>query len=166
MNQITELYHQNDIDLLKKRNRAWMIFVSCFSALCVALCIVFCCLTTTRNASRMEIAAILTFTVMGWIDLYILVSVVKENKNEWSHAENMLTGEREELVGTLRLDDERWRIVGSITIHNATLDDGTEVHKVKVNHRKAAALKELRGQVTIYTVHGYIVAYGENNEST
>ena len=95
--------------------------------------------------------------VTGWIIIYFNVFRRGVISREAQHAENMLTGEREELEGTLKLSDEVLRIKKSITIRKAELYNADGRHRLNVHVDRAALLPE--GKVRVWTVSNYIAAF-------
>lgn len=156
--QIIELYDEREAEKLQLANKIWIAVVSIFGAACLAVCITLCCLITVRNVQQMMIAVMCTAVIGGWIVIYICVSVIAENKHEAVHVKNMLEGERSEHVGYLSLGSQKLKIIGSITFVKSTLTDGDISEKINVNVLKVKRLKNIKGRVKIYTVHGYAVA--------
>lgn len=164
--QIIELYAEREAERLKLANKIWIAAVSVFCAACLAVCITLCCLVTLRNVQQMMIAVMCTAVIGGWFVIYVCASVIAENRHEVIHTMNMLEGERTEQVGCLTLGSQRLRIIGSITFVKSTVSDGVNTANVKVNVRKVKKLKNIKGIVKVYSVHGYAVAVEVCDENT
>lgn len=164
--QIIELYAEREAERLKLANKIWIAAVSVFCAACLAVCITLCCLVNVRNVQQMMIAVMCTAVVGGWLVIYVCTSIIAENRHEVIHAKNMLDGERVEHEGYLSIGTQRLRIIGSITFVKSTVTDGDKSENIKINALKVKKLKNIKGRVKVYTVHGYAVALetcDENN---
>ena len=56
------------------------------AALTLGLCVLFCRLTTTRNAGRMELYTLVTSCLGGWIVIYLRLFGLQESLHEREHA--------------------------------------------------------------------------------
>lgn len=161
MNEHRDFYRPEDPDRLKekeKRERAW---VWTLSGLTLALCVLFCCLTTTANADRMELATLITSCVGGWLVIYRRVFGMQEARHEREHASYLLTAERTTARGRLTITKDRLRIRGSIRIRILLLEDGTKTRRLKVNETKVRALRPFDGKdVTLTLAGGYVAGIG------
>lgn len=161
-----ELYSERQVEKTKLVNRIWAVAISVFALACLAACITLCCMVNVRNVTQMMIATMSVAVVGGWIVIYVIFSVIVENKHEIVHAKNMLEGERTEHTGELTLSSQKIKIAGSITIVKATLSNGAQTERFNVNLSKVKSLKGIKGMVKLYAVHGYAFAFevcDENN---
>ena len=156
MNKI-ELYSRDILERQKKQNRIWKIILIALAAAAVIAEIVLFALTNTKNQQVMIYWIIGVAVVAGWIIIYFNVFRRGKLKVETQHAENMLTGEREELEGTLKLTDEVLRIKKSITLRKAELYNADGRHKLNIHVDKAALVPE--GKVRVWTVSNYVAAF-------
>lgn len=154
-------YRPEDLDRLKqkeKRERAWVLALG---GLTLLLCVLFCCLTTTANANRMELATLITSCVGGWIVIYRRLFGVLEAKHEREHAGYLLSAEKSAIRGKLTVTKDRLRIRDSIRIRILLLEDGKKTHRLKVNETKARALRPYDGRtVTLTMAGGYVAGIG------
>lgn len=161
METIQDLYSPEELSRLEKkikRERAWVFGVA---GLTLALCVLFCCLTTTANYEKMELAALITSAVGGWVVIYRRVFGLQEARHELEHARYLLEAPRTSLRGRLTVTRERLRIKNSIRIRILQLDDGERVHHLKVNETQVRALKDLDGKtVTVSLAGGYVAGIG------
>ena len=156
MNRI-ELYSREVFERQEKQNRIWKTVLSAIAAAAVIAEIILFVLTNTKNQQVTIYWIIGVAVVTGWIIIYFNVFRRGVISREAQHAENMLTGEREELEGTLKLSDEVLRIKKSITIRKAELYNADGRHRLNVHVDRAALLPE--GKVRVWTVSNYIAAF-------
>ena len=156
MNRI-ELYSREVFERQKKQNRIWKTVLIAIAAAAVIAEIILFVLTNTKNQQVTIYWIIGVAVVTGWIIIYFNVFRRGVISREAQHAENMLTGEREELEGTLKLSDEVLRIKKSITIRKAELYNADGRHRLNVHVDRAALLPE--GKVRVWTVSNYIAAF-------
>lgn len=156
MNRI-ELYSREVFERQEKQNRIWKTVLIAIAAAAVIAEIILFVLTNTKNQQVTIYWIIGVAVVTGWIIIYFNVFRRGVISREAQHAENMLTGEREELEGTLKLSDEVLRIKKSITIRKAELYNADGRHRLNVHVDRAALLPE--GKVRVWTVSNYIAAF-------
>ena len=156
MNRI-ELYSREVFERQKKQNRIWKTVLIAIAAAAVIAEIILFVLTNAKNQQVTIYWIIGVAVVAGWIIIYFNVFRRGVISREAQHAENMLTGEREELEGTLKLSDEVLRIKKSITIRKAELYNADGRHRLNVHVDRAALLPE--GKVRVWTVSNYIAAF-------
>ena len=163
MNDKTELYRPEDPERLKKRRSAWLAAVCVIAAGALAACVLFCLLTGTANAMRMEISAIAVFTLAGWVDIYLLTFRVAALGREREHARRMLTGERETVRGRTELAAQTVRIRKSIAVRTVTVTGEERSTRLFVNAARAKALERaLNGgprTCELDVVSGYVAAF-------
>ena len=156
MNRI-ELYSREVFERQEKQNRIWKTVLIAIATAAVIAEIILFVLTNTKNQQVTIYWIIGVAIVTGWIIIYFNVFRRGVISREAQHAENMLTGEREELEGTLKLSDEVLRIKKSITIRKAELYNADGRHRLNVHVDRAALLPE--GKVRVWTVSNYIAAF-------
>ncbi len=156
MNRI-ELYSREVFERQEKQNRIWKTVLIAIAAAAVIAEIILFVLTNTKNQQVTIYWIIGVAVVTGWIIIYFNVFRRGVISREAQHAENMLTGEREELEGTLKLSDDVLRIKKSITIRKAELYNADGRHRLNVHVDRAALLPE--GKVRVWTVSNYIAAF-------
>lgn len=154
-----ELYRPEDLSRLTKQRKIWRVILLTLTALAVGACVLLCCLVNTRNAARMELAVILTSTLSGWALITLRYELVVLARREAEHTANMLAGPRVTRTGTLSLTGDTVRIPGSVRVRRLTLQEGKESCRLSVDASKVKALGELPRQVTVSTVHDFVVAW-------
>lgn len=153
-----ELYRPEELSRLTKQRKIWRVVLLALTALAVGLCVLLCCLVTTRNAARMELTVILTSILSGWVLITLRYELLVLARREAEHAAHMLAGPRVTRTGTLSLAEGAVRIPGSIRIRKLTLQEGAAVHRLSVDASRIKALGDLPRQVTVDTVHDFVVA--------
>ncbi len=154
-------YGQEDLARLEKKIRWERALVWGIAALTLGLCVLFCCLTTTRNAGRMELCTLLTSCLGGWLVIYRRVFGLQEAKHELEHVRYLLRSPRSEVSGRLGITRERMRIKSSIRFRVLTLEDGEKTRRLKINETRVRELKSYEGQrVTLVLAGGYVAGIG------
>ncbi len=161
MDTIKDFYRPEDLDRLKQKTRRERVWVWLLSGTTLALCVLFCCLTNTRNAGRMELATLICSCLGGWLVIYRRVFGLLDAKHEQEHARYLLGAPRTSLKGKLGITKERLRIRDSIRIRILTLDDGEKLQRLKVNESQLRALRPYDGKtVTLLLAGGYVAGIG------
>ena len=168
METICQLYRPEDLARLEKkmkRERAWIWGLA---GATLALCVLLCCLTDNRNAARMELAAEICSCLGGWLVIGLRVFGLQSTRHERDHAAHLLESSRTELTGKLRITPERMRIKNSIRFRVLQLDDGEQLHRLKVNETRVKMLTGFDGQrVTAQLADGYLAGIiGEEAEGS
>ena len=156
-----ELYRPEDLSRLMKQRKMWRILLLTLTALAVGVCVLLCTRVTTRNAARMELAVIITSILSGWVLITLRYELLVLARREAEHITHMLAGERVTYTGILSLTEDTVRIPNSIRIRRLTLQEGKDIHRLSVNVKKLKELGELPRQVTVSTVHDFVVALEE-----
>ena len=81
-----DFYRPEDLSRLKQKEKRERVWVWALAGLTLALCVLFCCLTNTANAGRMETATLITSCIGGWLVIYGRVFGVQEARYEREHA--------------------------------------------------------------------------------
>ncbi len=161
METIRDLYSPEDISRLQKKIKREWAWVLGGAGLTLALCVALCCLTTTANWRRMELAVIAVSTLGGWFVIYRRLYGLRDGRHELQHAEYLRDEPRSLLRGRLGVTKERMRIKNSIRFRVLTLEDGEQVRRLKVNENRVKALKEWDGKpVTVSLAGGYVAGIG------
>ena len=167
MDTIQDLYRPEDMIRLKKKHKREGVAVWALAGVTLGLCVLFCCLTTTRNAPRMELATLITSCLGGWLVIYRRTFGLLDVKHEQGHAVHLMETERETLRGRLTVTKERLRIKNSIRIRILELDDGKQTRRLKVIENRVDALKPYDGQqVTLSMAGGYVAGIGGADAGT
>ena len=155
------LYSPEDLPRLEKKIKVERVLVWALAGLTLGLCVLFCCLTNTANAQRMELAAVVTSTLGGWIVIYRRLFGLLETRCELQHARYLLETPGDILRGRLSITKERLRIKNSIRIRILLLEDGGETRRLKVNETRVKALRPWDGKrVTVALAGGYVAGIG------
>ena len=161
MGTLRDFYGPADLGRLDRKIMRERIAVWGLGALTLGLCVLFCCLTTTRNAGRMELYTLVTSCLGGWIVIYLRLFGLQESLHEREHARYLMRGERRELRGKLGITKERMRIKNSIRFRILTLEEDGKIQRLKVNETRVRDLKPFEGQsVTLVLSGGYVAGIG------
>ena len=157
MEHLNDLYRPEDLSRLEKkikRERAWIWILA---GATLALCVLFCCLTDSRNAGRMELAAEICSCLGGWLVIYRRIFGLQEAKHQRDHVQHLLEAPRTSLRGRLTITKERMRIKNSIRFRVLLLDDGEQLRRLKVNETRVRLLQPFDGkEVTLELADGYV----------
>ena len=157
MEHLNDLYRPEDLSRLEKkikRERAWIWILA---GATLALCVLFCCLTDSRNAGRMELAAEICSCLGGWLVIYRRIFGLQEAKHQREHVQHLLEAPRTSLRGRLTITKERMRIKNSIRFRVLLLDDGEQLRRLKVNETRVRLLRPFDGkEVTLELADGYV----------
>ncbi|MBQ6430595.1 MAG: hypothetical protein IJJ99_01775 [Oscillospiraceae bacterium] len=156
-----ELYRPEDLARLTKKRKIRRVLLLTLTALAAGVCVLLCCLVNTRNAARMELAVILTSILSGWVLITLRYELLVLARREAEHTAHMLAGPRVTRTGILDLTDVTVRIPGSVRIRRLTLQEGKDVRRLSVDASRLRMLGELPRQVTVSTVHDFVVALEE-----
>lgn len=159
---IMELYRPEDLSRLTKQRNIWRVLLFTLTAVALGGCVLLCARVNTRNAARTERAVILISILAGWTLITLRYELLVLARREAEHAAHMLAGPRERHSGVLSLTDETVRIPGSVRIRRLTLQEGKDVRRLSVNVTRLKRLGALPRQMTVYTVHDYVVAWEES----
>ena len=160
MDTITELFRPEDLGRLEKQYKRSALTAALLAGAALAVCVLFCCLTNTANAKRMEWLTIGVSTVAGWIVIFLAHHRVKERRDERRHAEMLMEGERSTLEGVLELSEQRMRIRGSILFYPLSVRGEETKAAGKVIASRAPLLRAENGKrLRLYVVNGYVAAF-------
>ena len=159
MENMTPLYGPEDIRALERKVKTSRLLCWLLGLGALAACVSCCALTNSGNAEKMELACIVTWTLAGWIVLYLRRFVTVETKHELQHAAMLNAGEPETLRGRVTVTKERLRIIHSIRITIVQLENAEGAHRLKVCRSREKKLKAAGDELTLYLVNGYIAGY-------
>lgn len=150
-----ELYSPELLSALKKKNRISKAALCVFICAAVLACIVMCSIQTTLTSRRYELITMAVSTVAGWVAIYWSLDVIAARRKLISHAETLLSGERESFEGECRVLPGSVKIPGSV-----------EIVKVRVGEKTLNLDRSLfksfgcdGKKVRVESVHGYIVSW-------
>ena len=161
---MTPLYGPEDLRRLENKRRISTALCWLLGLGTLTVCVTLCALTNGGNAGRMELACILVWAIGGWVVLYLRRFVVRETRLELQHAEMLNAGEASAVHGRLTVTKERLRIVGSIRITMAELENEAGKRRLKFCTSREKKLRSAGEELTLYLVNGYIAGYGPAGE--
>ena len=142
-----DFYGPADLGRLDRKIRRERLAVWGLAALTLGLCVLFCSLTTTRNAGRMELYTLVTSCLGGWIVIYLRVFGLQESLHEREHARYLMRSERKTVRGKLGITKERMRIKNSIRFRILTLEEDGKTQRLNA---AVADAKENDGVVCVF----------------
>lgn len=160
MSKRNDLFDSVSFARLKRKRNVCVTAAALIGGLALLCCVLLCVFTRTGNARSMEVSAILTSTVGGWIVLSLLMFPVADAGHELRHAAMLREGPEETVRGALALEPGTMRIKGSIRFRSGRVRTEDGERRVKVCASAAAALPQGR-ELTFTVVNGYIAAWGE-----
>ena len=159
MNDLNELYTDQDILLLESRIAKLRRTLFIIAAAALLICILFCCITHTSNEEKMLIGTIAVSTLSGWFLLYIRKFLLKAAENELAHAKMLKQSERTLCRGTVEVTDEKLRIINSITFRFVDILDGEARRRIKVIDSRSEAIKNAGKELELQLANGYVAAW-------
>ena len=161
MDTIQDLYRPEDLIRLENKCKRERGIVWALAGITLALCVLFCCLTDSRSAARMELATVLCSILGGWLVIYRRTFRLKAAGHELEHAQHLLETEHSTLQGRLTVTRERLRIKNSIRIRGLLLENEEGVHRLRVNETQVPVLQRWDGQqVTLRLAGSYVAGIG------
>lgn len=155
----TELYGEAYVARTERNNRIWTVLTCVLALGCLAVCVGLCAGLTTANANRTQLLVTAVSAVGGWIVIFLLSCVVLPAKRELAHLKTLQGEPRERLVGQVTPEAQRLAIRRSITVQRLRVETDEGPRRVSVNVRALRRLPKLPAQLTLYTAHGYVVAW-------
>ena len=165
MKQTIEFYPADAEARLARSTKIWKIITAGIAVTALAVCVALTCGVTTANASRRELLVCSVSVLAGWIVIFLLKHFVFGMGQELIHLRTLNDEPREAVTGEVTADSRRFHIPSSITVQSLYVHTQTETHRVSINTRLLRKLPKLPATLTLYTVHGYVVAYEECHAS-
>lgn len=163
MKQKIELYPADAVTQRQRNNKIWYILTAAFAALSLAACIVLACRINTANAHPMTRLICLISMLAGWVVIFLCKHFVLPGKREVTHLRTVQDGEPESYTGEVTLVPGRIAIPGSIRVRSVFVQSGLNKQRLSINARLVRKLPKLPATLTLYAVHGYVVAYEEHH---
>ncbi len=159
-----EFYTPERLERLARRHRLVkrLLYLLAFAAL--AVCVVLTCQVNTHNIYDMLLACICISVGAAWIIIYFGVYVVRDGGRELAHAKNLADGPRETVTGTVTVLPLKVRIRNSVTLRKLRVETAKGPAEYSVQIDKVEELRRAGERLTLYTVHGYVVAWQRAEE--
>ena len=164
--EIMELYEPERLAKLEKRRALTKKLLIALALGALAVCVTLTARVNTRNIYQMLLACICVSVGAAWIIIYFGVYVVRDGGRELEHAKHLTEGERESVTGRVSLQKLKVRIRGSVTLRKVRVDTDKGPVSLSVHIDKADQLRRAGERLTLYTVHGYVVAFRKAEEGT
>ena len=163
---VIELYAPDRLRELANRRRIVRNLLWELAIAALVLCVIFCFLTNTRNLYKMLLACICVSVGAAWFIIYLGIFVVRDGGRELEHARHLLEGPRQAVTGRVTLEKLKVRIRNSVTLRKVRVDTAEGPVRLNVHIDKTEALRAAGEYLTLYTVHGYVVAYQQAEGGT
>ena len=164
--EIVELYEPERLARLEKRRALTKKLLLGLALAALVVCIVLTAQVNTRNIYKMLLACICVSVGAAWIIIYFGIYTVRDGGRELAHAKHLAEGPREAVTGKVSLQKLKVRIRNSITLRKVRVETENGPVNLSVHIDKAEQLRRAGEWLTLYTVHGYIVAWQKAKEGT
>lgn len=158
-NSVVELYAPERLEKLDRRRKTVKLLLLLLVLAALGVCIFFTARVTTRNYTQMLLRCICVSVATAWIVIYFGIYVVRDGRRELEHARHLAEGQRETVTGTVTVEKLKVHVRNSITLRKVRVDTEDGPVSLSVHIDKADQLKRAGKRLTLYTVHGYVVAY-------
>ncbi len=159
MNPIVELYAPERLAQLAHRRRRVQRLLYLLALAALAVCVVLTCRANSRNLYDMLLACICVSVGTAWIIIYFGIYWVREAGRELDHAKHLADGPREAVTGKVTLLPLKVQIRNSIALRKLRVETANGPVERSIHLDKAEQLRRAGEQLTLYTVHGYVVAW-------
>lgn len=164
MEPIVELYPPERLARLARRRRLVKGLLYLLAAAALAVCVVLTCRVNTHNIYDMLLACICISVGAAWIIIYFGIYVVRDGGRELAHARHLADGPRESLSGQVAILPLKVRIRNSVTLRKLRVETAEGPVECSVHVDRAEELRRAGPRLTLYTVHGYVVAWQRMEE--
>lgn len=155
-----ELYTEEELALLRRKNRRNTLLLAAFSLAVLLGCALLAATAGTLNAPQREGEAILLSSVGGILAIAFYTFAVSDGRRAEEHTRHMLEGERTRCRGQVSLTGERIEVPGSIGLCRVLLDEeGGKKRRLNLYERKRKELPTKYGLLTLELVGSYVVAW-------
>ncbi len=159
-----ELYAPARLERLARRCRLVKRLLYLLALAALAVCVALTCRVNTRNIYDMLLACICVSVGAAWIIIYFGVYTVRAGRQELAHAKTLADGPREAVTGRLTQLPLKVRLRNSITLRKLSVETAKGSVACSVQLERAKELPRTGSCLTLYTVHGYAVAWQEAEE--
>ena len=164
--EIVELYEPGRLARLEKRLALTKKLLLGLALAALVVCVVLTTQVNTRNIYQMLLTCICISVGAAWIIIYFGIYVVRDGGRELEHAKHLAEGPRECVTGRVTLLKLKVRIRNSITLRKLRVETEDGPVSLNIHIDKADQLRKAGERLTLYTVHGYVVAYQKAEEGT
>lgn|GEM_PF-2405034 len=165
MNEMIELYPADAVRRETRRYKLWRCFTVSFALAALAACVVLVCKTNTANAPRMQWRVCELSAVSGCVVIFLCKHFVLPGKREILHLRTLRDEERQAVSGKVSLLPGKISIPGSVRIRKLQVRTGEKTGTVNIGCRFVKRLPKLPAALTLYTVHGYVIAWEVRHEA-
>lgn len=162
--EIVELYDPARLARLEKRCVLTKRLLWILALTALAVCVILTALVNSHNIYRMYLACVCISVGSAWLIIYFGIYVVRDGGRELEHAKHLAEGPREAVTGRVTLQKLKVRIRNSVTLRKVRVDTEQGPVNLNVHIDKSEQLRRAGERLTLYTVHGYIVAYQKAEE--
>ena len=158
-NPVVELYPPERLQALARRRRLVKPLLWVLALAALGVCVWLTAQANTRSLYQMLLRCICISVGAAWLIIYFGIYTVRDAGRELAHAQRLAEGERETVTGKVTLLKLKGRIRNSITLRKVRVETAEGPVSLNVHIDKAEALRRAGEYLTLYTVHGYIVAF-------
>ena len=159
MSPIVELYPPERLERLARRRRHVKLCLYLLALTALTVCVILTCRVDTRNIYDMLLACIGISVGAAWIIIYLGIYWVREPGRELDHARHLAEGPREAVTGKVTVLPLRVRIRNSVTLRKLRVETAEGPVERSILVDRAEQLRRAGERLTLYTVHGYVVAW-------
>ena len=158
-NPVVELYPSERLAKLERRRKLVRRLLWVLALAALGVCVYLTARANTRNLYQMLLACICVSVGAAWIIIYFGIYHVRDAGRELAHASHLQDAPREEYTGRVTLQKLKVRIRNSITLRKVRVDPDRGPVNLNVHIDKTETLRRAGEYLTLYAVHGYVVAY-------
>ncbi len=159
-----ELYTEETLFRLEKKYKTAKTALMIFIAAALVACVVLVAFTTKYNEGTTRPVILAVSGVCGSVAIYAGAFPVLGTKRTLEHSRVMMKDERESVEGAADVAKKSFKIRGSVEVNAVTVTNGGGAQRVRVDADLADRIPKDGAPRTYFVVHGFVVAYGEDEE--
>ena len=160
-NGFTELYSEQELPLLKRRERIFTAAAIASLAVSVAVCAVICALAERAHDPVLLPIVIAVSILGGWTAITLWRFPALGYRHAYKHAKAMLEPESdsdtETVEGSFEITKDRLFIIGGVAMVRVNVGGNDSVRSLQIWDKKKKLLDPRASRVRV--VHGFITAY-------
>lgn len=159
MSRIVELFPPERLAQLERRCKRTKALLWALALAALAVCVTLTARVNTRNIYTMLLSCICISVGAAWIIIYFGIYVVRDGGRELKHARYLADGPRQAVSGRVTVQKLKVRIRNSVTLRKVRVESEQGPVTLNLHIDKTEQLRRAGEWLTLYTSHGYIVAY-------
>jgi|GEM_PF-3808212 len=162
---ITNLYDPLSANKREKVNKLYIIIIVVIAISAIVSLVFMCIGVNTSNADARQIIVTALTVVVGWAEITLFFFVVMYNKHVVEHYDSMLSSDQIPYVGTL-VTSKKSISIGGVPARVVQIKTADNEHiQALIFEELFKKVGTLDGEHTFFTVHKFIVAYGDKDEN-